>query len=61
TTTVSRVRDSLNPTLRIVGLVLTMYDSRTKLAQAVVEEVRTHFPETFETVIPRSVRLSEAP
>ena len=43
-------------------MVLTMFDSRTNLAEQVVTEVRTHFPEqTFRTVIPRSVRLSEAP
>ena len=61
TSTIERVRENLNPSLAIVGLVLTMYDSRTKLAQAVVDEVRAHFPQTFATVIPRSVRLSEAP
>ena len=59
--TIDRVRENLNPNLGIIGLVLTMYDSRTKLAQAVVDEVRAHFPQTFSTVIPRSVRLSEAP
>ena len=61
TNTIQRVRESLNPSLVIVGLIMTMYDSRTKLAQAVVDEVRAHFSETFDTVIPRSVRLSEAP
>jgi len=61
TSTIERVRENLNPSLAIVGLLLTMYDSRTKLAQAVVDEVRAHFPQTFTTVIPRSVRLSEAP
>jgi chromosome partitioning protein len=57
-----RVRRSLNPDLRIVGLLLTMYDARTKLSEQVAEEVRKHFSAlTFATVIPRSVRLSEAP
>ena len=45
-----------------MGVVLTMYDSRTNLAQQVVQEVRSHFPrEVFRTVIPRNIRLSEAP
>ena len=57
-----RIRRSLNPELRIVGLLLTMYDARTKLSMQVADEVRKHFAElTFSTVIPRSVRLSEAP
>jgi chromosome partitioning protein len=56
------VRNHLNPTLEIFGAVMTMYDARTKLSQQVVEEVRDFFEEkVFETVIPRSVRLSEAP
>jgi chromosome partitioning protein len=59
--TLELVRENLNPRLRLRGLVLTMYDPRTNLAQQVVEEVRRHFPQTFRTVIPRSVRLSEAP
>jgi len=59
--TIRLVQRNLNPDLRIAGLLLTMYDSRTNLAHAVVEEVREHFPETFATIIPRSVRLSEAP
>ncbi len=60
--TVQMVRESLNPKLYISGMVLTMYDARTNLADQVVAEVRTHFPQqTFRTVIPRSVRLSEAP
>jgi chromosome partitioning protein len=60
--TISMVREHLNPQLFISGMVLTMFDSRTNLAEQVVTEVRTHFPEqTFRTVIPRSVRLSEAP
>ena len=60
--TVNLVRESLNDKLRVAGLVLTMYDGRTNLAGDVVNEVRQHFPdETFNTVIPRNVRLSEAP
>ncbi|MGI8554722.1 MAG: ParA family protein, partial [Dehalococcoidia bacterium] len=59
--TLELVRQNVNPRLRLRGLVLTMFDSRTNLAQQVVEEVRNHFPQTFRTVIPRSVRLSEAP
>jgi chromosome partitioning protein len=59
--TLELVRRRLNPTLRLRGLLLTMYDGRTNLAAQVVEEVRRHFPQTFRTVIPRSVRLSEAP
>jgi chromosome partitioning protein len=60
--TAERVRRSLNPALRVAGFVLTMYDGRTKLSSQVTDEVRTHFgPLVYETVIPRSVRLSEAP
>jgi chromosome partitioning protein len=60
--TAERVRRSLNPELRISGFVLTMYDARTKLSSQVAEEVRSHFGDlVFRTVIPRSVRLSEAP
>jgi chromosome partitioning protein len=60
--TAERVRRSLNPELRIAGFLLTMYDGRTKLSSQVSDEVRTHFGSlVYETVIPRSVRLSEAP
>ena len=60
--TAERVRRALNPELRISGFLLTMYDARTKLAGQVAAEIRSHFPElAFGTVIPRSVRLSEAP
>jgi chromosome partitioning protein len=60
--TVSRVRGALNEKLEIAGVVLTMYDGRTNLARDVVEEVRKGFPgRVFETLIPRSVRLAEAP
>jgi chromosome partitioning protein len=60
--TVQQVRDVLNARLHIAGVVLTMYDSRTNLGQQVVQEVRQHFPrEVFKTVIPRNIRLGEAP
>jgi len=60
--TINLVRDNLNPRLRIRGLLMTMYDTRTNLSQQVVEEVRTHFADkVFDTIIPRNVRLSEAP
>ncbi|MCS6843840.1 MAG: ParA family protein [Caldilineales bacterium] len=62
TETIRLVQDALNPNLRIFGLVLTMFDGRTNLSQQVVAEVRRYFPqETFRTIIPRSVRISEAP
>jgi len=62
TSTIALIRDNLNPRLRIFGIALTMYDARTNLAQQVVENVREHFGElTFQAVVPRSVRLSEAP
>ncbi len=61
TGTLEAVRRNLNPRLHLGGLLLTMYDNRTKLCQQVAAEVRGHFPATFKTVIPRSVRLSEAP
>ncbi|MCJ7824431.1 MAG: ParA family protein [Anaerolineales bacterium] len=60
--TLTRVRNGLFPELSIRGMLLTMYDGRTNLSQDVVAEVRKHFPdEVFQTVIPRSVRLAEAP
>jgi chromosome partitioning protein len=60
--TLQRVRDQSNPRLRVFGLLMTMYDGRTLLAQQVADEVRRHYPTlTFDTVIPRSIRLSEAP
>ncbi|HEX2259964.1 MAG TPA: ParA family protein [Actinomycetota bacterium] len=59
---INLVQTNLNPTLRLSGIVLTMYDRRTKLAEQVAQEVKGHFPgKVFEAVIPRSVRLSEAP
>jgi chromosome partitioning protein len=60
--TIDRVHEHLNSRLAILGVVMTMYDGRTNLAQQVVEEVRRHFPHRiFNTLIPRSVRASEAP
>lgn len=56
------VKTHLNPSLEVFGVVMTMYDPRTKLAQQVVDEVRVHFGDiVFDTLIPRTVRLSEAP
>ena len=60
--TVNLVRDRLNENLDIEGVVFTMYDSRTNLSQQVVENVKENLSQhVFETVIPRSVRLAEAP
>jgi chromosome partitioning protein len=59
--TLELVRRNLNPNLAVLGVVLTMFDGRTRLSQQVVDEVRSHFPQTFATLIPRAVRLSEAP
>lgn len=60
--TVERVQDSLNPGLDIEGIALTMYDDRMNLARQVAEEVRNHFGDkVYKTVIPRNVRLGEAP
>lgn len=62
TQTISRVRSSLYDGLKVRGVVLTMYDGRTRLAFDVVGEVRKYFPnEVFQSVIPRSIRLAEAP
>ncbi len=60
--TVRRVRSGLNPALEIEGVLLTMYDDRTNLGQLVAREVREFFKEkVFDTIIPRNVRLGEAP
>jgi chromosome partitioning protein len=60
--TINRVRQGLYEDLRIRGVVLTMFDGRTNLSNDVVAEVRRFFPElTFKTVIPRTIRLAEAP
>lgn len=60
--TIDRVRSSLNPDLTILGILLTMVDVRTKLSQQVEENVRAHFGSlVFNSVVPRNVRLAEAP
>jgi chromosome partitioning protein len=60
--TVRRVQGSLNPRLRIAGILLTMYDDRTNLSRDIVDEVRRHFAEeVYDTIVPRNVRLAEAP
>jgi chromosome partitioning protein len=59
---VDRVRTVFNPELEIEGILLTMYDDRTNLARQVLEDIRTHFGDlVYDTVIPRNVRLGEAP
>jgi chromosome partitioning protein len=60
--TIELVRSNLNAELAVEGVVMTMYDSRTKLAEQVVDEVRNSFDTAvYKTMIPRTVRLSEAP
>lgn len=60
--TVQRVRKGLNPGLRLMGVLVTMHNGRTTLSAQVHDEVKRHFPDTvFDTVIPRNVRLAEAP
>ena len=60
--TLTRVQASLFPQLSVRGVILTMYDGRTRLGQDVVSEVRKFFPhQVFQTLIPRSIRLAEAP
>ncbi len=62
TQTIELVQKYLNPKLDIRGLIMTMYDSRTNLSRQVVEEVRKFFPgKVFRTIVPRNIRLSEAP
>lgn len=61
-TTVNALKKRLNPNLSLIGILLTMYDKRNNISQQVAEEVRSHFKgKVFKTVIPRNVRLSEAP
>ena len=61
-TTVDRVKRGLNPSLDVAGVLMTMFDARTRLSAHVVDEVRRYFPHRmFATVVPRSVRLAEAP
>jgi chromosome partitioning protein len=60
--TIRAVKTALNPSLKLMGILLTMSDTRNNLSQQVAQEVRTHFGNiVFKTVIPRNVRLSEAP
>ena len=60
--TLSRIRTAIFPNLHVRGVVLTMFDVRTKLSADVVNEINLHFPnQVFNTIIPRSVRLAEAP
>ncbi len=59
---IGAVQEELNPRLELIGVVLTMHDTRTNLSTQVADEVRRHFPsQTFESIVPRSIRLSEAP
>ncbi|MFZ5982421.1 MAG: ParA family protein [Patescibacteria group bacterium] len=60
--TIELVRDNLQPELKIMGALLTMYDKRNRLSRQVIKEVQDHFPGyVFDSIIPRSVRLAEAP
>ena len=60
--TIERVRNAFNPALELEGIVLTMFDERTNLARQVIEDIRAHFGgRVYDTVIPRNVRLAEAP
>jgi chromosome partitioning protein len=60
--TVKRIQGGLNPRLAIAGILLTMYDDRTNLSKDVAEEIRSHFAgKVYETVVPRNIRLAEAP
>lgn len=62
TTVIWRVRDALNPTLYVSGVLVTMFDGRTRLALEVIRELQKYFPEQiFKTQVPRNVRISEAP
>ncbi|MBW4054237.1 MAG: ParA family protein [Proteobacteria bacterium] len=60
--TIKLIQKMLNPLLKIEGILLTMYDARSNLGKDVAEEIRSHFPgQVFESVIPRNIRLAEAP
>ena len=60
--TIERVRRVISPDLDVRGVILTMYDTRTNLANDVVQEVRKYFQDkVFKTIVPRSIRLAEAP
>jgi chromosome partitioning protein len=61
-TTIQLIQREINPKLQLLGILLTMYDARNNLSRQVSEEVRKHFStQVFEAVVPRNVRLSEAP
>jgi chromosome partitioning protein len=60
--TIDLVRDSINPDLELMGVLLTMFDSRVKISESVASEIKSFFKDkTFDTIIPRNVKLSEAP
>jgi chromosome partitioning protein len=60
--TIRLIKQAFNPKLEVAGILLTMFDGRNNLAHQVIQEVRTHFKDkVFETIIPRNIRLSEAP
>ena len=60
--TIQRIQGGLNPRLAIAGILLTMYDDRTNLSKDVAEEIRSHFAgKVYDTVVPRNIRLAEAP
>ena len=60
--TIEKIKENLNPSLILEGVILTMFDSRNRLSDDVVADAREHLgSKVFETVIPRNVRLSEAP
>ena len=60
--TIDLIRRGLNPDLEVLGVIMTMYDARTRLSAHVVEEVRRYMPESFlSTIVPRAIRLAEAP
>jgi len=60
--TIQRVRKGINPSLDLLGVVVTMFDKRTSLSEQVVQEIRNHFGDKlFKTIIPRNIRLAEAP
>jgi chromosome partitioning protein len=60
--TIKRVRAGLNPRLELLGVVVTMHNKRTSLGEQVVSELKKHFPaKMFDTIVPRNIRLAEAP
>ena len=60
--TINRIKENFNPTLEIKGVLLTMYDERTNLSRQIEDELRNYFKsKVYDTVIPRNIRLSEAP